>query len=134
MLNPTDDQVRNTKKILCIEDEYFITELYQRALERAGYEVASALNGDDGLQIAQTNDYDVILLDIMVPGINGLEILRTLKDQSKNPRFKSKIIITTNLDQDDQTRAELEEQADGYIVKAAITPKELVSFVDKLFV
>lgn len=124
---------KNPIKILCIEDEFFITELYERALKKAGYRVTTALNGLDGLEIAQTNQYDLVLLDIMVPGMNGLDILRTLRDKSKTPGFKAKLVITTNLDQDDDTRAELEEQADGYLIKAAITPKELVSFVDRLF-
>lgn len=119
-------------RILCIEDEYFISELYERALKKAGYSVTTALNGTDGLAIAQTNAYDLILLDLMVPGMSGMEILRTLRNPEKSPGFKSRIIITTNLDQDDETRAEVESQADGYIIKATITPKELVSFIDQL--
>lgn len=120
------------KRILCIEDEYFISELYERALRKAGYDVTTALNGMDGLEIAQTNSYDVVLLDLMVPGMTGMEILRALRDPKKSPGFSSRIIITTNLDQDETTRAEVEKQADGYLIKAAITPKELVSFIDKL--
>ncbi len=119
-------------KVLCIEDEFFISELYERALRKAGYEVSTVLNGQDGLQAAQTNHYDIILLDLMVPGMTGIEILRTLRDPSLSPGFKSKIVITTNLDQADDTRSEIESQADGYIIKAAITPKELVAFLDKL--
>ncbi len=120
------------KKILCIEDEFFISELYERALKKAGYDVTSALNGADGLEIAKTGSYDIILLDLMVPGMNGMEILRILRDPEKTPGFHSRIIITTNLEQDDATRAEVEAQADGYLIKAAITPKELVAFLDKL--
>lgn len=119
-------------RILCIEDEYFISELYERALKKAGYSVTTALNGTDGLAIAQTNSYDIVLLDLMVPGMMGIDILRTLRNPEKSPGFESKIIITTNLDQDEETRAEVESQADGYLIKAAITPKELVSFIDQL--
>lgn len=119
------------KNILCIEDEFFISELYERALKKSGHKVTTALNGQDGLEIAQTNGYDIILLDLMVPGMTGMEILRVLRDPSKSPGFHGKIIITTNLDQNDEMRAELEKQADGYIVKAAITPKELAQFVSE---
>jgi DNA-binding response OmpR family regulator len=127
------DQISpNPKKILCIEDEFFISELYERALKKSGHQVTSALNGQDGLQIAQTNNYDIVLLDLMVPGMTGMEILRILKDPNQSPGFNSKVIITTNLDQNDETRAELEAQADAYIVKATITPKELASFIDKI--
>lgn len=120
------------RRILCIEDEFFISELYERALRKAGYDVTTALNGMDGLEIAQTNNYDVVLLDLMVPGMTGMEILRALRDPQKSPGFTSRIIITTNLDQDEATRAEVEKQADGYLIKAAITPKELVQYVDAL--
>jgi len=127
------DQISpNPKKILCIEDEFFISELYERALKKSGHLVTTALNGQDGLQIAQTNNYDIVLLDLMVPGMTGMEILRILKDPNQSPGFNSKVIITTNLDQNDETRAELEAQADAYIVKATITPKELASFIDKV--
>ncbi|MBA2279603.1 response regulator transcription factor [Candidatus Saccharibacteria bacterium] len=119
-------------RVLCIEDEFFIGELYERALRKAGYEVTTVLNGTDGLQVAQTNRYDIVLLDLMVPGLTGIEILRSLRNPDISPGFKSKVIITTNLDQDDETKTEIEEQADGYIIKASITPKELVSFIDKL--
>lgn len=129
---PDNNQTAKPKKILCIEDEFFISELYERALKKSGHKVTTALNGTDGLQIAQTNNYDVVLLDLMVPGTTGMEILRILRDPIKSPNFRSKIIITTNLDQNDATRAEVEEQADGYLVKAAITPRELAAFVDKL--
>ncbi len=125
-------QPTRQKRILCIEDEFFISELYERALRKAGYDVTTALNGLDGLEIAQTNGYDVVLLDLMVPDMTGIEILRILRDPKKSPGFPSKIIITTNLDQDEETRAEIESQADGYLIKAAITPKELVTFIDKL--
>lgn len=120
------------KRVLCIEDEFFISELYERALQKAGYDVATALNGSDGLEIAKTNSYDIVLLDLMVPGMSGMEILRILRDPNQSPGFKSKIIITTNLEQDEAVRAEVEAQADGYLIKAAITPKELVAYLDKL--
>ena len=134
MLNPDQPErpANEGKRVLCIEDEFFISELYERALRNAGYQATTVLNGSDGVQLAQTGSYDIVLLDLMVPGTTGIEILRTLRDPNLTPGFKSKIIITTNLDQDDETRAEVEQQADGYIIKAAITPKELVAFLDKL--
>ncbi len=128
----TELEPTKAKRILCIEDEFFISELYERALKRAGFDVTTALNGSDGLAIAQTNSYDLVLLDLMVPGMTGMDILRVLRDPKQSPGFESKIVITTNLDQDDETRAEVERQADGYLIKASITPKELVAFISKL--
>jgi CheY-like chemotaxis protein len=134
-MNPSDQHAttnQSSLKLLCIEDEFFISELYDRALRKAGYDVTSALNGIDGLKLAQTDQYDIILLDLMVPGMTGMEILRDLRDPTKTPKLHSKIIITTNLVQDDKDREEIESHADGYVIKADITPKELVTFLEKL--
>lgn len=117
------------KKVLCIEDEHFISELYDRALTKAGYEVDVQLDGQKGLAAAQADKYDIILLDLMVPNITGIEVLRTLRDPVKTPKFHGKIVITTNLEQRDDVRADIEKQADGYLVKAEITPRQLVEFL-----
>lgn len=117
------------KKILCIEDELFISQLYTRALEKAGYEVTVELDGAKGLQLAQTNQFDIILLDLMLPNMTGDDILAILRDPAKTPELKAQIIITTNLEQREEVRSTIEQQADGYIVKANITPRELVDFL-----
>lgn len=118
------------KKILCIEDENFISELYTRALRQAGYDVTTMLSGEDGLRAAQSNEYDVILLDLMIPGITGFEVLRRLRQE--NPDLKAKIIITTNLDQEHESRVELEKMADGYLIKAEFTPHQLVNIINDI--
>jgi len=119
-------------KILIIEDEHFIQELYVRALTRAGYEVTVQSDGQKGLADAQTDKYDIILLDLMVPNITGIEVLRTLNDRKLTPRLHARIIVTTNLEQRDEVRADIESQADGYLIKAEITPRQLVEFLSKL--
>jgi DNA-binding response OmpR family regulator len=120
------------RKVLCIEDEHFISELYVRALSRAGYEVDVEVDGQKGLLAAQTDKYDIVLLDLMVPTTTGIEVLRALRDTSKTPRLHAKIVITTNLEQREEVRADIERQADGYIVKAEVTPRELVEFLSRL--
>lgn len=120
------------KKILCIEDEHFISELYVRALTRAGYDVTVEVDGQRGLTLAQSDQFDIILLDLMIPSITGIEVLRRLRNPNETPKLKAKVIITTNLEQRDDIRADIEKQADGYIVKAEITPHELVEFLDTL--
>lgn len=117
------------KKILCIEDEYFISELYVRALTKAGYDVTVEVDGRQGLALAKSDAFDIILLDLMIPTITGIEVLRHLRDSSETPKLKAKIIITTNLEQREDIRSDIEKQADGYLVKAEITPRELVDFL-----
>lgn len=120
------------KNILVIEDEHFIGELYMRALTKAGYNVKIIIDGPSGLKEAQTNAYDIILLDLMIPNMTGMELLKKLRDPNSTPNLKSKIIITTNLEQADEAKDEIEKQADGYIVKAEVTPKQLVRFLQSL--
>jgi DNA-binding response OmpR family regulator len=120
----------NGKKVLCIEDENFISELYARALRKAGYDVTTLLSGEDGLRAAQSDEYDIILLDLMIPGITGFEVLRELNKREQ--KLKAKIIITTNLDQEDDSRAEIESMADGYLIKAELTPHQLVQIVNDI--
>jgi DNA-binding response OmpR family regulator len=116
------------RKVLCIEDEYFISELYSRALTRAGYEVDVIVDGNKGLAAAMSDAYDIILLDIMVPNMTGVDILKHLREVA--PNLRAKIIITTNLDQGKENRAEIEKHADAYIIKAEITPRQLVEFLN----
>jgi DNA-binding response OmpR family regulator len=125
-----ESQNSNGKKVLCIEDENFISELYARALRKAGYDVTTLLSGDDGLRVAKSDEYDVILLDLMIPGITGFEVLRQLHNMPN--KLKPKIIITTNLDQEDDSRNEIESMADGYLIKAELTPRQLVQIVDDI--
>ena len=118
------------RKVLCIEDEHFIGELYARALGKSGYEVKVITDGRLGLEAAQTNEYDIVLLDLMLPNVTGIEILQALRDPAKTKDFHAKIIITTNLEQREDVRAAIEAQADGYVVKAELTPRELAAFID----
>lgn len=118
------------RKVLCIEDEQFIGELYKRALTKGGYDVTVIPSGDKGLDAAKTNAYDIILLDIMIPGMLGVDVLLDLRQTM--PNLKAKVIVTTNLEQDEKTREAVEKQADGYIIKAEITPRQLVGFLDQI--
>lgn len=118
------------KKVLCIEDEQFISDLYTRALVKAGYDVTVESDGEQALAQARSNAFDIILLDLMVPNMTGMEILDHLRHDV--PDLKSKVIITTNLEQHEEAREQLESQADGYIIKANVTPRELVEFLQTI--
>ena len=131
-MEPPPNTPKFARKILCIEDEHFISELYTRALTKGGYEVETIADGSKALEAAETNKYDIILLDLMIPTMSGIEILRVLRDPARVPPIRAKIIVITNLEQRDDVRADIEKQADGYIVKAEITPHELVEFVDNV--
>lgn len=125
-----DNQTPPQRKVLFIEDEPFISELYTRALSKAGYLVKITKDGQQGLAEAKSGNYDIVLLDLMVPNMLGLEILSHLRTEM--PDLKAKIIIATNLEYSKERRAEIEKQADGYLIKAEITPRQLVEFLNQI--
>ncbi len=121
------------KRVLIIEDEKFISDLYTRALIKEGYKVDSENDGKLALEKARTGNYDIILLDIMLPSMNGIDLLHTIKNaETPGETIDSKVIITTNMDQPDDVKSSVEKIADGYLIKAEITPKELVNFIKQL--
>jgi len=122
-----------SKTILIIEDDRFISEMYARTLQKAGYTVAIATTGQEGIDAAFRTRYDVILLDIMLPIKHGMQVLKEIRD-SDNENVKGvRIVIMTNFDQDEESRAVMQSQADGYLIKANITPSKLVNIIDTLF-
>lgn len=130
--NQTPSEPPKNRKVLCIEDERFISELYERSLTKAGYSVTTIGDGQKALVEAETNQYDIILLDLMVPNLTGIEVLRKLRDPARTIPIKAKIIIITNLEQREDVRKDIERQADGYVVKAELTPHELVDFINNI--
>lgn len=117
----------STKKILLVEDEDFIRELYVRQLTKAGFQVKSAVDGQSGLNMLKTEPFDLLLLDIMLPGINGLQLLRTFKTQ--NPNSPMITILLTNLGQEAVIKEGFELGAAAYLIKASYTPDQVVNEV-----
>jgi len=120
------------KSILVIEDDTFICEMYVRSLKKAGYDVDWMVDGNDGLIAARNKPYDVILLDVMLPERRGSEILQILRGGAEDLIPATKVIVLTNFDQTEEARLAMERHADGYLIKAEITPKKLISVIQKL--
>lgn len=118
--------------ILVIEDDRFIGEMYVRSLKNAGYQVDWIVNGVDGIKAAIDNNYDLILLDIMLPGKAGNDILASLRGGGDDKIPHSRVIVLTNFDQDDQSRAAMQAKADGYLIKADITPRKLLEIIGQM--
>lgn len=120
------------KTILCIEDDRFIGEMYVRSLHKAGYDVDWMVDGNDGLVAARNKPYDLILLDVMLPERRGSEILQTLRGNGQDLIPDTKVIVMTNFDQDEESRAAMQANVDAYLIKADITPKKLLTVIEKL--
>lgn len=117
----------NSKKILLVEDEDFIRELYVRQLTKEGFQIKSAIDGQSGLDMLKAESFDLLLLDIMLPGINGLQLLRTFKTQ--NPNSPMITILLTNLGQEAVIKEGFELGAQAYLIKASYTPDQVVTEV-----
>lgn len=115
------------KKILLVEDEDFIRELYTRQLIKAGFLVKSAVDGQTGLNMLRSETFDLLLLDIMLPGMNGLQLLREFKTQ--NPSSSMITILLTNLGQEAVIKEGFELGAQAYLIKASYTPDQVVNEV-----
>src|SRR5690606_24615739 len=119
------------KSILCIEDDRFIGEMYVRSLKKAGYDVDWMVDGNDGLIAARNKQYDLLLLDVMLPERRGTEILDALRGK-EDLIPDTKVVVLTNFEQDDESRLAMEAHADGYLIKAEITPNKLLSVIQQL--
>lgn len=120
------------KTILCVEDDRFIGEMYVRSLNKAGYEVTWVVDGNDGLVAARNQQFDLIILDLMLPEQRGDQILDALRNNDVDLVPHSKILIMTNFEQDDQSKASVAERVDGYLIKADITPRKLLEAIKLL--
>jgi DNA-binding response OmpR family regulator len=114
------------RRVLVVDDEPTIAEVVARYLDRAGYETATTGDGLDALRLAAERRPDLIVLDVMLPGIGGIEVLRRL-GAADGPRTPV-ILLTARGEQDDKLVG-LRSGADDYVVKP-FSPKELVARVD----
>lgn len=90
------------------------------------------VDGNDGLVAATNKQYDLILLDIMLPEKRGTDILQALRSEGKDLVPHSHIIVMTNFDQDEESRIAMQHNVDAYLIKAEITPRKLLDIVAKL--
>lgn len=126
------DDSKAIKSILIIEDDMFIGEMYVSSLKKAGYDVEWATTGTTGYSMSIARQYDLILLDIMLPEKQGGDVLNLLRNDAVDNIPRSRVIVLTNFDQDEKTRANMESKVDGYLIKADITPRRLIEIVQQL--
>lgn len=116
------------QRILVVEDDQFLRDLYHELLTQEGYEVDLSPDGEDGLAKVSKGDYDLVLLDIMLPKIDGLEILKRLKGQPPE-KPNGSIVLLTNLGQDSIIKEGFNLGASGYLIKSSMNPDQVLSEV-----
>jgi CheY-like chemotaxis protein len=116
-------------KILLVEDDVFMRKIYSEAFALEGLDLITAENGEEGLLQVYKNPPDLILLDIMMPELNGLEVLEKLKfDPVTRP---IPVIMLTNLSGKIEASTALSKGALQYLVKSEYDPKQVISIVKK---
>lgn len=111
-------------KILLIEDDKFLRELIIQKLGREGYDVVEAPEGESGLVKMKEEKPDLILLDLILPGIDGFEVLSRMKKDAE--LASTPVIILSNLGQKDDVQKGMDLGAEDYLIKAHFTPGEIV--------
>ncbi len=117
------------KKILIVEDDQFLSKMLGKMLEAHGYEAVFAINGKEGLMKASKGEVDLILLDIMLPDIDGFDLLETIKRDDKIKKIP--VIIISNLGQSDDIQQGKKMGAIDYLVKSDLSLEEVVNKVRK---
>lgn len=120
----------NKVKILFIEDDKFLRSLLVRKLEEAGFAVLVAVDGGEAFKKIKEEKPDLILLDIVLPDIDGFEVMKQFKEDPATSSIP--VIFLTNLGQGDEVKKGLALDAVDYIVKAHFTPDEIIEKIEKL--
>jgi DNA-binding response OmpR family regulator len=120
------------KKVLLVEDDPFISGMYQTKLKLEGYDVDTVVDGEAALQKMEEQEYAIVLLDIMMPKLNGFEVLKEIRTGAKKSISDTPVIMLTNLGQKSDIEQGLLLGANDYIVKANFTPSEVVEKIKKL--
>src|SRR3989338_10250059 len=115
-------------KILIVEDDKALQEVYSDTLRAEVYEIDTADDGEIALQKMQQGGWDLVLLDIILPKINGIDIMERLKNQPPLPNPNKCVVFLTNLDKSEEIDKGL-QLANGYLIKSQITPGDLVQEV-----
>jgi len=118
------------ESILIVEDDKFLRELLVRKLEIAGFRISTAIDGQDGLKKIKEALPQLILLDLILPGIDGFEVLKQIKKDSQTNKIP--VIILSNLGQREEVERGLQLGADDYLIKAHFTPDEIIAKIKGL--
>ncbi len=119
-------------KILIIDDDPFILDMYVLKFRGEGFEVETSKEGKEGLKKIKDYEPDVVLLDIVMPEMDGFEVLQELKKEKAKNGYRPKIVLLTNVGEKRDVERGMGLGADDYIIKAHFTPSEVVEKVRSL--
>lgn len=116
------------KSIIIVEDDKFLRELIAQKLAKEGYEILTAIDGEEGITQIREKKPDLVLLDLILPGIDGFEVLSRMK---ADPNLsKIPVVILSNLGQREEVERGIKLGAIDYMIKAHFTPREIIDKVN----
>lgn len=118
-------------RILLVEDDLPISKMYSTKLQMEGFEVELAQNGEEGLEKIKANSYDLVLLDLMIPKLGGMEVLE--KARAEKNLGELPVIILSNLSQEQDIKKAHELGVKDFLIKSNHTPSEVVRIVKGYF-
>jgi len=121
----------NKRKILIVEDDNFVAEVYFAKLSEMGYEIILAQNGKEGLVALEENKIDLILLDILMPVMDGVEMLEEIKKRKEWENIP--VILLTNVGEQESIRKVREMGVKNYLIKSHFTPAEVIEKIESVF-
>jgi DNA-binding response OmpR family regulator len=116
-----------SNKILIVDDDEFLLDMYALKFKESGFEVETSVNGEDAVKKAKSNPPDVILMDVVMPKLDGFDLLKSLKKDNIAPNAIT--LMLTNLGQKEDVERGMKLGAHDYIIKAHFTPSEVVKRV-----
>lgn len=117
-------------RVLVVEDDRFLRRAAEAALRRDGFTVLTAADGEEGLRLARAEAPDLVLLDLIMPGLQGFAVLRMLKADEATAHIP--VIVLSNLGQDSDVKSAMDAGAVDYMVKANLTLDDLVKRVKEI--
>ena len=120
------------RKILLVEDNIELRNLYELFLQEHGFEIKTAIDGEDGLRVAKEFKPDLIFLDVMMPKMDGSQALKILRHNEEYGCTKTKIVLLTNLGDASKVSPGVRKDMDGYVVKAEIELSDLLDIISSL--
>jgi len=121
--------VVGSQKILLVEDNLELRAIYEQYLRRRGYDIVSAVDGEEGLKLAKEIRPGLIFLDIMMPKVDGLKVLKLLRHDETYGCTKAKIVLLTNLGDATRVDPKVQKDMDGYVIKAEIELSDLIDII-----
>lgn len=124
-----NDQAKPAKKLLIVEDDQYLRELYVEILQDEGFDVDHASDGEEGYQKIYAGGYDLVLLDIMLPKMDGLKILEKVQKETPPLKPNRMIVVLSNLGQENAVSDAISRGARGYMIKSDFTPDQVINKV-----